>query len=85
MTKLNVMKYFCEDCGYLFAKEVKDAFNPDDVKCPRCNSEYVNHDLDRSLFKKIGMPELDRCDPNNCRACMFHCELFPDSYDENDE
>ena len=84
MTFIKKLRFFCEDCGHLFVKPYDDP-DIDETKCPKCGSEYVNHDLDRSVFANIGMPELDECDPENCRSCRFHCEMFSSDPDPKRE
>lgn len=84
MEAKKVYEFFCEDCGHYFEEEIVSCPDPNHVRCPVCRSEYVNHNLERSLFENLGMPELEKCDPDNCRACLFHCELFSDNKPEEE-
>lgn len=85
LSKKKTLKFFCEDCSHLFIKEMTDDLDPDNMLCPQCGSEFVNSELDRSLFERLGMPELDKCSPSDCRSCMYRCELFDDNNEDKDK
>lgn len=74
MAETGKLQFFCEDCGHEFHLEIKENDDPDKVRCEKCNSKYVNHDYDRSIFKALGMPEMDKCDPSMCGTCALFCD-----------
>lgn len=64
-----MLTYFCEDCGHSFTHDVAPDENPDEVRCEKCNSEFVNHEFDRSIFVNLGMTEHESCPATGCSTC----------------
>jgi DNA-directed RNA polymerase subunit RPC12/RpoP len=83
-SKKKTFTYFCEDCGHSFTHAVASGENPDLVRCEKCNSEFVNHEFDRSIFVNLGMTEHERCPAEGCSTCNMGEFCSPKQSDEEE-